>query len=281
MFGGGSWAAHAVAETHVRRMTRRWELARLARMSRAWWRLAVNDSRGIVAAAEMAATRSKKRVGRRAFAAWRGVAAGLDEEELAKLSSASARFVAGSPAAGLIAIAQLARSRGGTDAETAEDRGGRPPPRRTGRRARLARASSRRGLDRFSLRPRARMTPVAGERGRGAGAAILFPRRRAARRGVVAWAAAAARARARRLSDGVNALRFRTSRAEAAAMVAAEERALAEAEESRQVQVVLVGVQESVQKSTDSAPAVLAAARGSRAARQRPRGLFDSPSDSP
>ena len=34
-----SWAKqHAVAEAHVRRMTRRWELARLARMSRAWWR---------------------------------------------------------------------------------------------------------------------------------------------------------------------------------------------------------------------------------------------------
>ena len=55
-------------------MTRRWEIARLARISRAWWRLAVSDSRGIVAAAELAATRSKKRVGRRAFAAWRPIA---------------------------------------------------------------------------------------------------------------------------------------------------------------------------------------------------------------
>ena len=145
-----SWAKQrAVAEAHVRRMTRRWELARLGRISRAWWRLAVNDSRGIVAAAELAATRSKKRVGRRAFAAWRGVASGLDEE----------------------AVAERA-------------------------------------------------------------AAILFGKttRVTTRNVVLAWAATAARARALRLSDEVNTLRFEQAEAEAAAMVAAEEKAMAESE---------------------------------------------------
>ena len=232
-----SWAKqHAVAEAHVRRMTRRWELARLARMSRAWWRLAVNDSRGIVAAAEMAATRSKKRVGRRAFAAWRGVAAGLDEEELAKLSSASARFVAGSPAAGLIAIAQLARSRGGTDAETRR----RIVADAVAAADRSAGAfdvedilGGAEGSDRF-------LSPTEGEDDAGGdanavavrAAAILFCKtaRGTTRNVMMAWAAAAARARARRLSDEVNALRFEQAEAEAAAMVAAEERALAEAE---------------------------------------------------
>ena len=145
-----SWAKQrAVAEAHVRRMTRRWELARLGRISRAWWRLAVNDSRGIVAAAELAATRSKKRVGRRAFAAWRGVASSLDEE----------------------AVAERA-------------------------------------------------------------AAILFGKttRGTTRNVVLAWAATAARARALRLSDEVNTLRFEQAEAEAAAMVAAEEKAMAESE---------------------------------------------------
>jgi len=199
-----SWAKqHAVAEAHVRRMTRRWELARLARMSRAWWRLAVNDSRGIVAAAEMAATRSKKRVGRRAFAAWRGVAAGLDEEELAKLSSASARFVAGSPAAGLIAIAQLARSRGGTDAETRR----RIVADAVAAADRSAGAfdvedilGGAEGSDRF-------LSPIEGEDDAGGdanavavrAAAILFCKtaRGTTRNVMMAWAAAAARARAR------------------------------------------------------------------------------------
>jgi hypothetical protein len=55
-----SWAKqHAIAEAHVRRMTRRWQLTRLARSWRAWWRLAVNDGRGTAAAAELAATRAK------------------------------------------------------------------------------------------------------------------------------------------------------------------------------------------------------------------------------
>jgi hypothetical protein len=234
-----SWAKqHAVAEAHVRRMTRRWELARLARMSRAWWRLAVNDSRGIVAAAEMAATRSKKRVGRRAFAAWRGVAAGLDEEELAKLSSASARFVAGSPAAGLIAIAQLARSRGGTDAETRR----RIVADAVAAADRSAGAfdvedilGGAEGSERF-LSP---TSPELEDDARGEAnavavraAAILFCKtaRGTTRNVVMAWAAAAARARAARLSDEVNALRFEQAEAEAAAMVAAEAAAMVAAE---------------------------------------------------
>lgn len=260
-----SWAKqHAVAEAHVRRMTRRWELARLARMSRAWWRLAVNDSRGIVAAAEMAATRSKKRVGRRAFAAWRGVAAGLDEEELAKLSSASARFVAGSPAAGLIAIAQLARSRGGTDAETRR----RIVADAVAAADRSAGAfdvedilGGAEGSDRF-------LSPTEGEDDAGGeanavavrAAAILFCKtaRGTTRNVMMAWAAAAARARARRLSDEVNALRFEQAEAEAAAMVAAEERALAEAEKkAAKSKSFLSAFRSPSRKSTDKrSPAV-------------------------
>ena len=260
-----SWAKqHAVAEAHVRRMTRRWELARLARMSRAWWRLAVNDSRGIVAAAEMAATRSKKRVGRRAFAAWRGVAAGLDEEELAKLSSASARFVAGSPAAGLIAIAQLARSRGGTDAETRR----RIVADAVAAADRSAGAfdvedilGGAEGSDRF-------LSPTEGEDDAGGeanavavrAAAILFCKtaRGTTRNVMMAWAAAATRARARRLSDEVNALRFEQAEAEAAAMVAAEERALAEAEKkTAKSKSFLSAFRSPSRKSTDKrSPAV-------------------------
>ena len=234
-----SWAKqHAVAEAHVRRMTRRWEIARLARISRAWWRLAVSDSRGIVAAAELAATRSKKRVGRRAFAAWRGVAAGLDEEELAKLSSASARFVAGSPAAGLVAIAQLARSRGGTDADTRR----RIVADAVAAADRSAGAfdvedilGGAEGSEQF-LSPN---SPEGEDDARGEAnavavraAAILFCKtaRGTTRNVVMAWAAAAARARALRLSDEVNALRFEQAEAEAAAMVAAEEKAMAESE---------------------------------------------------
>ena len=260
-----SWAKqHAVAEAHVRRMTRRWELARLARMSRAWWRLAVNDSRGIVAAAEMAATRSKKRVGRRAFAAWRGVAAGLDEEELAKLSSASARFVAGSPAAGLIAIAQLARSRGGTDAETRR----RIVADAVAAADRSAGAfdvedilGGAEGSDRF-LSPTEGKDDAGGEANAVAvrAAAILFCKtaRGTTRNVMMAWAAAAARARARRLSDEVNALRFEQAEAEAAAMVAAEERALAEAEKkAAKSKSFLSAFRSPSRKSTDKrSPAV-------------------------
>lgn len=260
-----SWAKqHAVAEAHVRRMTRRWELARLARMSRAWWRLAVNDSRGIVAAAEMAATRSKKRVGRRAFAAWRGVAAGLDEEELAKLSSASARFVAGSPAAGLIAIAQLARSRGGTDAETRR----RIVADAVAAADRSAGAfdvedilGGAEGSDRF-LSPTEGKDDAGGEANAVAvrAAAILFCKtaRGTTRNVMMAWAAAATRARARRLSDEVNALRFEQAEAEAAAMVAAEERALAEAEKkAAKSKSFLSAFRSPSRKSTDKrSPAV-------------------------
>lgn len=260
-----SWAKqHAVAEAHVRRMTRRWELARLARMSRAWWRLAVNDSRGIVAAAEMAATRSKKRVGRRAFAAWRGVAAGLDEEELAKLSSASARFVAGSPAAGLIAIAQLARSRGGTDAETRR----RIVADAVAAADRSAGAfdvedilGGAEGSDRF-LSPTEGKDDAGGEANAVAvrAAAILFCKtaRGTTRNVMMAWAAAATRARARRLSDEVNALRFEQAEAEAAAMVAAEERALAEAEKkTAKSKSFLSAFRSPSRKSTDKrSPAV-------------------------
>ena len=234
-----SWAKQrAVAEAHVRRMTRRWALTRLARSWRAWWRLAVNDGRGTAAAAELAATRSKKRVGRRAFAAWRGVAAGLDEEELAKLSSASAKFVAGSPAAGLVAIAQLARSRGGTDADTRR----RIVADAVAAADRSAGAfdvedilGGAEGSERFLSPTSAELEDDArGEANAVAvrAAAILFCKtaRGTTRNVVMAWAAAAARARAARLSDEVNALRFEQAEAEAAAMVAAEERALAEAE---------------------------------------------------
>ena len=250
-----SWAKqHAVAEAHVRRMTRRWELARLARMSRAWWRLAVNDSRGIVAAAEMAATRSRKRVGRRAFAAWRGVAAGLDEEELAKLSSASARFVAGSPAAGLIAIAQLARSRGGTDAETRR----RIVADAVAAADRSAGAfdvedilGGAEGSDRF-------LSPIEGEDDAGGdanavavrAAAILFCKtaRGTTRNVMMAWAAAAARARAAPERRGER-VAFRTSRGGSRGDGrGGGEGAGGSRKESLQVQVVLVGVQESVQE---------------------------------
>ena len=234
-----SWAKQrAVAEAHVRRMTRRWELTRLARSWRAWWRLAVNDGRGTAAAAELAATRSKKRVGRRAFAAWRGVAAGLDEEELAKLSSASAKFVAGSPAAGLVAIAQLARSRGGTDADTRR----RIVADAVAAADRSAGAfdvedilGGAEGSERF-LSP---TSPELEDDARGEAnavavraAAILFCKtaRGTTRNVVMAWAAAAARARAARLSDEVNALRFEQAEAEAAAMVAAEAAAMVAAE---------------------------------------------------
>jgi len=234
-----SWAKqHAIAEAHVRRMTRRWQLTRLVRSWRAWWRLAVNDGRGTAAAAELAATRSKKRVGRRAFAAWRGVAAGLDEEELAKLSSASAKFVAGSPAAGLVAIAQLARSRGGTDADTRR-RIVADAVAAAGRSAGAFDVEDILGGAEGSERFLSPTSPELEDDARGEAnavavraAAILFCKtaRGTTRNVVMAWAAAAARARARRLSDEVNALRFEQAEAEAAAMVAAEERALAEAE---------------------------------------------------
>jgi len=226
-----SWAKqHAIAEAHVRRMTRRWQLTRLVRSWRAWWRLAVNDGRGTAAAAELAATRSKKRVGRRAFAAWRGVAAGLDEEELAKLSSASAKFVAGSPAAGLVAIAQLARSRGGTDADTRR-RIVADAVAAAGRSAGAFDVEDILGGAEGSERFLSPTSPELEDDARGEAnavavraAAILFCKtaRGTTRNVVMAWAAAAARARARRLSDEVNALRFEQAEAEAAAMVAAE-----------------------------------------------------------
>ena len=234
-----SWAKQrAVAEAHVRRMTRRWALTRLARSWRAWWRLAVNDGRGTAAAAELAATRSKKRVGRRAFAAWRGVAAGLDEEELAKLRLRVREVRRG------LASRRARRHRaagevpGGTDADTRR----RIVADAVAAADRSAGAfdvedilGGAEGSERF-LSP---TSPELEDDARGEAnavavraAAILFCKtaRGTTRNVVMAWAAAAARARAARLSDEVNALRFEQAEAEAAAMVAAEAAAMVAAE---------------------------------------------------
>lgn len=221
----------AAAEAHVFRMTRRWTLGRMARVTRAWWRLAVTDSGGTVAAAEAAALRLKKRVGRRAFAAWRGVAAGLSEEELAKLSSASANFVAGSPAAGLMAIAQLARDRGGSDAGTRR------------RIVAEAVAASLRSAGEFDVEDILRgaegseaffeptrytvcLDDEVNTSAAARAAGIMFRKttRGRSRNALMHWSAWAARARAARLRDEINTLRFEQSEHEAAAMVAAEEK---------------------------------------------------------
>ena len=232
----------AAAEAHVRRMQRRWELSRMAKMARAWWRLAVKDAGGLIAAAEASSTRLKKRIGRKAFSAWRGVAAGLSEEELAKLSSASAQFVAGSPAAGLIAVAQLARSRGGTDAGTRR------------RIVAEAVAAADRSAGAFDVEdilggaagteaffsPNAVTVSLEDEVDKTAAtraAAIMFGKttRGMTRNVIMAWSAWAARASAARAFELINTLRFEQAEAEAAGMVAAEEKdalvaALAESE---------------------------------------------------
>jgi hypothetical protein len=221
----------AAAEAHVFRMTRRWTLGSMARVTRAWWRLAVTDSGGTVAAAEAAALRLKKRVGRRAFAAWRGVAAGLSEEELAKLSSASANFVAGSPAAGLMAIAQLARDRGGSDAGTRR------------RIVAEAVAASLRSAGEFDVEDILRgaegseaffeptrytvcLDDEVNTSAAARAAGIMFGKttRGRSRNALMHWSAWAARARAARLRDEINTLRFEQSEHGAAAMVAAEEK---------------------------------------------------------
>jgi hypothetical protein len=306
-----SWAKrHAAADAHVNRMKRRWELTRLARMMHAWWRFSVHDSHGTAAAAEKAVLRSKKRVGRRAFAGWRGIAAGLSEEELAKLSSASAKFVAGSPAAGLIAVAQLARSRGGTDAVTRRRIVGEA----VAAAERFAGAfdvedilGGAEGTERF-LSPTSET--VAGEDILGGAegiercssltsmtvagededpiawafamraAAILFGKtvRGTLRNVVMAWSAAASRARARRLTDEVNALRFEQAEAEALAMVASEERAAAESEKKPSISNSFFSSPlRSMEKSMEESSPTRASTTTSRVSVQSPSTQKKSP----
>ena len=197
-----------------------------------------------------------------------------------KLSSASAKFVAGSPAAGLVAIAQLARSRGGRTRTPGGGSWRTPSPRRTGRRARLtSRTSSaaRRARGGSSPRPRpnSRTTRAARRaRSRCEPRRFCSARPRAATRNVVMAWAAAARARAARLSDEVNALRFEQAEAEAAAMVAAEAAAMVAAEAAAETKATA----ESEKKAAKS-KSFLSAFRGPSRKSTDKKSFVASPND--
>jgi hypothetical protein len=107
-------------------------------------------------------------------------------------------------------------------------------------------------------------------------AAILFCKtaRGTTRNVVMAWAAAAARARARRLSDEVNALRFEQAEAEAAAMVAAEAAAMVAAETAAEMKATA----ESEKKAAKS-KSFLSAFRGPSRKSTDKKSFAASPND--
>ena len=105
-----AWAAnHAKTDRLVTRLRKRWYRGRAARWLRAWSRMSSpRDGRGV--AAQGSARQLARRTQRRAFVTWRGICAGLAAHELALLDAGTSMLAAGSPAAGLAAIAALAKS---------------------------------------------------------------------------------------------------------------------------------------------------------------------------
>ena len=108
------WArGQGVVTRRVATLKRRWLAGRTARWLRAWRAVAaVGELEAAAAAASV--RRYQRRCQRRVFMTWRGIAAGLTSHELAFNLGAAGMFTPGSPAAGLAAIAALAR---GSEAE--------------------------------------------------------------------------------------------------------------------------------------------------------------------
>ena len=106
------WRGWARSETVLTRrvatLRRRWLARRLMRWLRAWQRIAAIGEREAAAAAA-SVRRYQRRCQRRVFMTWRGLAAGLATHELALMGSSVGMFTPGSPAAGLAAIAAMAR----------------------------------------------------------------------------------------------------------------------------------------------------------------------------
>ena len=93
----------------VTKLQGRWLANRMSVWLRAWHSITVigdDESRAVAASVR----RFQRRTERRVFISWRGLAAGLAAHELALLASESSMYAPGSPAAGLAAIASLARS---------------------------------------------------------------------------------------------------------------------------------------------------------------------------
>ena len=104
------WAEKsALVGRRVAKLQGRWLAGRMSVWLRAWHRAAVmgDDELRAVAAS---VRRFERRTERRVFITWRGLAAGLAAHELALLASESSVYAPGSPAAGLAAIASLARA---------------------------------------------------------------------------------------------------------------------------------------------------------------------------
>ena len=105
-----AWAAnHAKTDRLVTRLRKRWYRGRAARWLRAWSRMS-SPRDGRAFAAQGSARQLARRTQRRAFVTWRGICAGLAAHELALLDAGTSMLAAGSPAAGLAAIAALAKS---------------------------------------------------------------------------------------------------------------------------------------------------------------------------
>lgn len=110
-----SWAKnHAAMTRRVARLRERWFAGRARKWVRGW-RDAATPGAAAHLAAEASARRSRRRLARRVFVNWRGLAEGLAAHELALLSSGNAMLAVGSPAAGLAAVAALARPGGGSE----------------------------------------------------------------------------------------------------------------------------------------------------------------------
>ena len=102
-------ANHANTDRLVTRLRKRWYRGRAARWLRAWSRMS-SPRDGRAFAAQGSARQLARRTQRRAFVTWRGICAGLAAHELALLDAGTSMLAAGSPAAGLAAIAALAKS---------------------------------------------------------------------------------------------------------------------------------------------------------------------------
>jgi hypothetical protein len=112
------WArSRAVVTRRVTTLQRRWLTGRTRRWLRAWHRLAATGEREAAAAAA-SVRRYQRRCQRRVFITWRGVTAGLATHELALMGTGVGMFTPGSPAAGLAAIAAMARRGGGNATAT-------------------------------------------------------------------------------------------------------------------------------------------------------------------
>ena len=110
-----SWAKnHAATTRRVTRLRERWFTVHARKWVRVW-RAAATPGAAAHLAAEASARRSRRRLERRVFVSWRGLAEGLTAHELALSYSGNAMLAVGSPAAGLAAVAALARPGGGNE----------------------------------------------------------------------------------------------------------------------------------------------------------------------